>query len=500
MAKQYAKGVSPGIVLDRGQCGPLYLQIVAGLRRAIEQGQLNQGARLAATRVLADDWGVSRNTVVQAFDQLIAEGYVIAKIGDGSYVADALPEAPALVPGAAGSVRFSYPLGNLSRRGRSLVTRHECLDGEDPMPFRPDLPDLREFPLRSWLRLMNEVSGGLKGNVLAGVSSIGHPPLRKAIAHHVAATRGLSCKPEQVIITTGSQQSLDLITRLLLDRGDPVWMEEPGYVGTRAVLQANGCNVQFVPVDGEGLDVEAGIRHRVVPRLICISPARQYPTGAIMTARRAAALLDVAVRTGAWILEDDYDSSMFFSGPPPLALFSSHPAARVIFSGTFSKTLVPSLRLGYLILPEDLVASFQAARGVSQGHSSLLEQMVLAEMIGRGLYAAHVRRMRVLYRSRQLALAAGLLRHLDYCVPLEELRSGMHVVLHLRDGVNDHDAADLMRQSRIVVRPLSPYFGAQPARQGLLLGFAAFPVEVIERATANLGPLRPLLARAGQST
>ncbi len=482
-----ARGIGAQFSVRRDTGRAVYAQIVDSLRDSIEQGALSPGERLASTRTLATDWGVSRNTVLQAFEALLAEGYLTARIGDGTYVADAPPGVAGVPSDKCASPRADmYPFRGLSRRGSNFVARAPQTPGEHLAPFTPDVPDLSEFPMRAWLRLMNEVSGGLTGEALAGVASAGYAPLRKAIAHHVTVTRGLRCTPAQVIVTTGSQQGLDLAIRMLLDRGDPVWMEDPGYFGTRAALSANGCNLQPIPVDDEGLDVASGIAGALAPRMICVSPARQYPTGAVLSPARRNALLEFAERCGAWIVEDDYDAETHYRGPAPPALGADARGARVLMVGTFSKTLVPSLRLGYLIVPQDMSEAFETARAVAQGHAPLLEQMVLAEMMHRGIYAAHVRRMRVLYRERQITLAEALRDTVGYTPPELETRSGMHLLLPLADGVSDVAVAAFLAAKRVVARPLSPYFLRGPKRQALLLGSAAFEPKRLTETAARL--------------
>lgn len=505
MPKVGAKGSTTRVAVNRDSETPVYQQIVGSLRKAIGHGDLRAGERLASTRTLSREWGVSRNTVVQVFDALIAEGYLISRVGDGTYVAQgvggARNEAPQRTPAVDSNRRAkggsAYPFRSLSRRGRSLIeTLSEGLS-ERPMPFMPDVPDLREFPMRAWLRMMNEVAGRLTGDTLVDVSSAGYEPLRHAIAHHLRVSRGLRCAPEQVIVTSGSQQGLDLTTRLLVDRGEPVWLEEPGYVGARAALRANGCNVLGIPVDAEGLNVELGRNRFIAPKLICLSPARQYPTGVVMSAKRRADLIRFAAQTGAWVLEDDYDSETHYEGAPPPTLQSDDTAARVVFLGTFSKTLLPSFRLGYVIAPPDLVDAFSAARRVVDRHAPLLEQMVLAEMMHRGLYAAHLRRMRVIYRQRQTALAAVLAERLNHHVPAEELRSGMHLVLPLAAEADDRALARQLAEVGVIARPLSMYCAPQRPLQGLLLGFAAFPPESIQNAGKQLDLLRPWVSGSG---
>ena len=496
MSKAIAKGDGAVVEIRRDTGAPIHREIAESLRRAIEGGLLAPGARLASTRALAQDWSVSRNTVLQAFEILISEGYAVGRVGAGTYVAETPPLGDLGACGddaTAAPPPGGYPFRGLSRRGRRLAGGGLAEIAERPLPFMPDAPDYREFPLRAWLRLTSEVSAGLTGDAPNAMSSAGHAPLRQAIAHHVAVARGLPCEAEQVIVTTGSQQSLDLCARLMTDVGDPVWMEDPGYVGARAALSANGCAVAGVPVDRGGMDVGAAIEAMPAPKMICVSPARQYPMGVTLSASRRRALLRFAAQAGAWIVEDDYDGEMRFTGPPPPALGSGDRAARVILIGTFSKTLLPSLRLGYLIAPADLAESFAAARTAAQGHSPLLEQMALAEMMHRGLYAAHLRRMRTLYRARQQALVAALEETLGYVPPAGELDGGMHLLLPFRDGADDVSAARALARSGVVARPLSPYARAPGGRAGLLLGFAAFRPEEIARAAQRLSAVAGLV-------
>ncbi|MEM0950084.1 MAG: PLP-dependent aminotransferase family protein [Pseudomonadota bacterium] len=498
MVKTNAKGLSPIVEIERSSGTAIHLQVADSLRRGIQDGRIVGGTRLASSRILASDWGVSRNTVIQVFATLVAEGILVSRVGDGTYVAmDARldPEACADTDGIGGSPG-RYPFRDLSRRGRILLSEPDYGVPERPRPFMPNVPDLRSFPIRSWLRLLNEVSGALTGDALAGVSSAGFMPLRKAIAHHVSITRALPCSADQVIVTTGSQQGLDLTSRLLADRGDPIWMENPGYLGTQAALAANGANIQRVPVDGEGMDIAAGIETALAPRIICVSAARQFPTGAVLSPSRRHALLEFTSRTGAWIIEDDYDSELHYAAPPPIALGAQDRGSRVVFMGTFSTTLVPSLRLGYLVVPQDLIPAFTNARSISQGHASLLEQMVLAEMMNRGTHAAHVRRMRKLYRERQEVLVSTIKEHLGYFVPEFERTSGMHVVLPLVREANDVRLAQRLAETGILTRPLSPFFSGGEAQQGLLLGFAAFRPEELTRAGEKLSALSDYVARS----
>ena len=503
MAKNAAKGFSPLVEFARENSGPLHFQITECIRQSVHNGRILPGARLASTRVLAADWGVSRNTVLQVFETLLSEGIIVSRVGDGTYVSDN-PEASARYGASDGVSRgdrtVSYPFRGLSRRGRVAVATPSYGQAEKPVPFMPNVPDFSAFPTRSWLRLMNEVSGGLTGNTLSEFTDAGYFPLREAIARHIAISRGHLVKPEQVITTTGSQQGLDLVVRLLTDPGDPAWMEDPGYPGTFAALSANAANIRFVPVDGDGMRVDDAVANEIVPRLICVSPARQFPTGAVLSATRARTLLDFAARSGSWILEDDFDSEFHYVAPPPVSLAAQDAGKRVILMGTFSTTLLPSLRMGYLIVPEDLIPHFSHARSISHGHISLLEQLVLAEMMNRGIYAAHLRRMRTLYRPRQQTLVAALRKVLKYNVPAHERQSGLHVLLPLIDSVNDERVCQMLAQRGVAARPLSSCYHARKKEQGLLLGFAPFDDANMIDAATRLDQLTEMIDRRPTET
>lgn len=477
---------------------PLHLQISEALRKAVSNGQLQGGERLPSTRSLAGDWRVSRNTVLQVFETLISEGYLEARVGDGTYVkrqvfgdftaTSATDERPL-------ETKASYPFRGLSQRGKALIEHRLGGLTERPTLFMPDVPDLQAFPIRSWLRLMNEVSGRLKGDILVNVSNAGYEPLRDAIAQHLRTARGMMVESRQVIITTGSQQSLDLLARLLVDRGDPVWLEEPGYVGARAALMANGCSVLPIPTDEEGINIDLGRSKFPTPRMVLVSPSRHYPLGGTLSAERREQLLDLSRTTGAWILEDDYDCEFRYRGQPFAALQSVDRDGRVVSIGTFSKTLLPSFRLGFVVVPIDLADDFAKARAVIDRHAPIMEQMVLAEFMHRGLYSAHIRRMRSLYAERQAAMLQLLDETLSYTPPEFECAGGMHFVLPFEEDVDDTAVAHELWKDRIVSRPLSMYFSGRRKCSGLLLGFAAFRAEDILAAGKHLAGLGDLIRR-----
>jgi GntR family transcriptional regulator/MocR family aminotransferase len=513
MAKSGSAGIELGLSLNRNSTRPLHDQIASGLRQAMAQGRMHYGARLPSTRVLARDWQVSRNTVLHVFETLTSEGLLESRVGDGTYISE--PSKRSDAGGAVVSELASagQPVGfagtnnsankacsrffrRLSQRGQNLIAQGQSGLSEKPAPFMPDAPDVREFPMRNWLRLMNEVSGRLTGDILVNMTNAGYEPLREAIAQHLRMSRHVECSAEQVIVTTGSQQSIDLCSRLLLDKGDPVWVEEPGYMGARAALAANRCSLYPIAADKDGMNILNGCLQYPAPRMIVVSPSRHYPLGGRLNDARRNALIAFSDKSGAWILEDDYDSEFGYAGGYSPAIKSIDRHDRVIMIGTFSKTLLPSFRLGFIVVPPDLVDDFARARAVVDRHAPILEQMVLAEFMHRGQYAAHVRKMRALYRERQQALVEVLRAGLAYEPNSEELSSGMHLVLPLAKACDDREVVAQLWQDGIVARPLSIYYAGRERRQGLLLGFGAYrPEEIVQAGQLLSGALGEFICR-----
>ena len=426
--KHSSAALFSAIALDRTSQVPLYQQLSDELRQAVLTGRLSAGVRLPSTRTLATDMELSRNTVMIAFEQLLAEGYLEGKIGSGTFVASKLPDdmmrarAPEKRPRLIG--RSST---QLSKRGATLLATHFKPPAPwmpvAPRPFRTGLPALDAVPIEIWIRLM---ARRLKQNTIELLSygdPAGYRPLREAIADYVKAARGVRCDADQVIVVSGSQQGLDLAARLLLDPGDSAWIEDPGYRGARGALIGAGAKLIPVPVDAEGLDVDAGRARGPEARLLYVTPSHQYPLGVTMSLARRLALLEWASQSGAWILEDDYASQYRYSGRPLACLQGLDTRARVIYVGTFSKVLFPSLRLGYLVVPPDLVKAFVAARALADWHSPLVEQAALADFIVEGHFERHVRRMRRLYAERQGFLVEAAARHLEGLVKDEPGRS-----------------------------------------------------------------------------
>jgi GntR family transcriptional regulator/MocR family aminotransferase len=478
--------------LDRRSRVPLQRQLYDEIRTAILSGRLAPGARVPATRVLASDTGTSRNTVSGAFDQLLSEGYLEGKVGSGTYVARMLPEDLLRVTRQPGPSRPVIARACLSRRGRMLGGIPAALRSREiatEQAFRTGLPAFDEFPRALWARLGARLLRHAPSAVLTYGDPAGYRPLRRAIAEYLRAARGVNCSAEQVIVTAGSQQALDLAARLLLDPGDAAWVEDPGYLGARGALRAAGVRSIPVPVDSGGLSVVEGEKRAPEARLACVTPSHQYPLGMTMPLSRRTSLLAWARRHRAWIVEDDYDSEFRYSGRPLQALQGLDPIGCVIYTGTFSKVLFPSLRLGYMVVPESLVDTFVSARALVDRHPPGLEQAIVAEFLAEGHFARHVRRMRTLYAERQEALVLALGRELGGAIEASPAEAGMNLTAWLRGNASDLELSNKAAQVGVVVTPVSAYALEVKPRSGLLLGYAAFTTRQIREGVRKLAQI-----------
>ena len=474
--------------------GALGEQIYRAARRAILSGDLSAGGRLPSTRSLALDLGVSRNTVLAAYDQLLAEGYAAGRAGSGTYVASSLPD-----PAAAGAearplrTRRAAP-PKLSGYGRRLAAvpalsfPASSRDGALPYDFRYGLPAVEEFPHAQWRRLLARRARARSLASMTYGPAEGHAPLRAALADYLRRARGVICDPAQIVVVNGSQQALDLAARVLLDPGDAVVVEDPQYQGARRVFLAAGARLLPVSVDGEGLDIARGGPRAAAARLAYVTPSHQFPTGVVMSLARRLALLDWARRAGAYVVEDDYDSEYRYEGRPVAAAQGLDREDRVIYVGTLSKVLFPALRIGYLVLPPALVGPFRAAKWMADRHTGTLEQEVLAEFIGDGHFERHLRRSRTRNASRRAALLGALARHLGDGAQVVGANAGMHLLVWLPDvapralgGLIDRAAA-----LGVGVYPIGPYYLRPPRRAGLLLGYASLTERAIETGIRRL--------------
>ena len=456
-------------------------QVYLQLRGAIDAGTFAPGARLPASREHARVLGVSRNTVLWALERLRAEGYVVARVGDGSYVSERTPAAPRAARGGVTSHQL------LSQRGRLIAETGLRWNpsATKPLPFRIGQPALDQFPFALWQRLERQTTNATRIACAGYHDPAGHPPLRAAIAQWLLVSRGIRCDAAQVVITAGSQQALDLISRLLLDPGDEVLVEDPGYPGIRANLLAHGVLARPVPVDDEGLCIAHGAARWPQARLAVVTPTHQFPLGVRMSLARRSALLDWARTQRAWIVEDDYDGEFQYGTQRIPALCSMAHDARVLYVGTFSKSLGAGLRQGFVVLPDALVDAFARARALSDRHSPGATQDVLARFIADGHLLRHLRRMRELYRARQASLIHALARASHGALTLAPSLQGMHLAHEVGARVDDLRLSDRAGEAGVQLAPISRYC-IEATRRGWLFGYAGYDEAALGRAARVL--------------
>jgi GntR family transcriptional regulator / MocR family aminotransferase len=458
-------------------------QIYSCIRRSIAEGILAADARVPSTRSLAADLGVSRTTVLLAFEQLKAEGYLVPRPGSGIYIAKELPDRQPDSHPMRAIPRIKHPL--LSARGRALATARtsDRRAPRAPRAFRLGTPAVDLFPVRLWSQIARQCVRALSPQQLDYSSLAGLIRLREAIAEQMRA-RGTTCDPQQVLVVAGAQRGIDLAFHLLLDPGDRVWIEEPGYPGAHSALLSAGARAVCRPVDGQGMTIE----HRpdeADAHFAYVTPSHQFPLGVPMSLARRHGLLAWASESLSWILEDDYDCIFRYDAKPLPCLHALDPDGRVIYVGTFSKTLFPALRLGFLIVPSDLVDGFVRARIASDLHPPLLEQMILAEFMTRGHYDRHVRRMQAEYAERLHALRLAVSRT-GAALRIRPVHSGLHAVADV-EGVDADRVFTEAAARNIEVTPLSNYYYGSGARQNaLLLGFGSCTPAVIRASMWQL--------------
>lgn len=466
----------PPIALDYRAKVPIYRQLYDWFRLAIITGQMRPGQRVPSTRNLAAELKISRIPVSNAYDQLLAEGYLETSRGAGTFVARSIPDdtlnPPARKP-RKGSHELTEKIGRrVSRRGLALTELPTQSWLNIVGAFRVSLPALDHFPISIWSRLVARHSRRPTKGIMSYADAMGYLPLREAIAEYLGAARAVRCEASQIMVTTGSQQGLQLSAQVLVDPKDRVWIEEPGYPSARQAFIAAGANLIPVPVDREGMEVSKAIRRGHNVRAVYITPSHQYPLGMTMSATRRMLLLNWAVRTGSWIIEDDYDSEYRFGSRPIASLQGLDTDARVIYIGTFSKVMFPAVRVGYIVVPRDLMPAFSAARDAADVFSSTLYQLVLTDFIREGHFARHIRRMRMLYTERRKALVSAIRTQLGDAIDVIGTEAGMHLVAMLPPGVNDVAVSRKAAQMGISATPLSTCYLKPPERGGLILGYA----------------------------
>src|ERR1700722_1675677 len=487
----YASGrISPIIPVDRKAKTPLNEQIYHAYRDAILRGRLRPGQPVPSSRELASEIEVSRFPILHAYAQLLAEGYFETRTGAGTFVSVSLPEqlmaVEPHVPAAAPTPSGPRPLAHRSllippfegpnlRRGWGAFGVHQVA--------------FDQFPFEIWSSLVAQHSRNPNADALHHIDPLGSRRFRDAICSYLRTARAVQCDPSQVMVVSGSQQALDITARVLLDPMNGVFVEEPGYQLQRTVLIAAGSHLLPVPVDRDGMDIAKGIERHGDARAAFVTPSHQYPLGSTMSASRRLQLLNWAQRSGAWIIEDDYDSEYRFESRPIASLQGMDVNARVIYIGTFSKVLFPSLRIGYLVIPTDLVERFTAMRAAMDIFPPYLYQEVLADFIGMGHFGRHIRKMRQLYGDRRRVLIQCLQQEFGENLEVHGAEAGMHLAVTLPDGLNDVEIVAKAAAEKLWLTPLSPSYFEENVRHGLILGFGSTPSDQIHSAVSRLRAL-----------
>jgi GntR family transcriptional regulator/MocR family aminotransferase len=487
-----------GMRIDRASAVPLHLQIAAHLRERILRGAFPAGTRFLGSREIARELGCSRTAVLTAWELLYAEGYLESTPRGGVTVASlTAAQVHADVDGPGEPTRGRGVTARISRRWGSVMASH--YDTNWASEFSPGAPELSSFPFKEWSRLLRQSWQNPRSADCLDLPPQGHPALRGEIANFLGSVRGLVCRPEEVVVTSGTSGALDFLSRMLLDPGEEVWVEEPGFVEARWALTAAGAKLVPIPVDDRGLCVCEGIRRAPHAKLIVVTPSHQYPLGVSMGLERRLELLDWARKNDVWILEDDYNSEFRHQDSMTASLRSLDREGRVIYLGTFSKIMMPSLRLGYLVANEDFIAAFSQGRARIDVHTSGIGQLALAEFMREGHLLRHLRRMRKVYAERRAALIDAIKTLMPNELTVSSAATGLHLVAlftqRLRARMNDEEAAKMLRQAGIHVQPLSQNHLAQPVRQGLVFGYgrlrAADASRLIARIATCIGEPSP---------
>jgi GntR family transcriptional regulator/MocR family aminotransferase len=458
-----------GLTLERSSGVPLYKQLETGLRKLILSGTLRARQKLPSTRELAGEIGISRITIKSVYEQLVAEGYVQATSGSGTFVADGLEIE---VSPQVGRLPDEVPRKiNLTDRARSISSTNASVRQGKTEPFRPGVPALDLFPIKPWNKYLREATNTSYRDLSYG-SVKGNADLRRSIASYLSDARGMQADSEQIVITSGAQQAFVLIAFSLLTRGDTVWYENPGHIAGRDIMQVMGANVAPVPIDAEGIDLEFAIKNYPSPKLIFTTPSHQQPLGTTMSLARRLSLLSYAQENDAWIIEDDYDSEFRYRGRPLPALSALDSERRVLYVGTFSKSMFAAIRLGYIVVPPEMVDAIGKTKILLGQNSSPLVEQALSRFMDDGRFVEHIRRMRRVYRERRDLLFDCLSSTCAESLTPQPTDAGMHMLAWLNGGVSDLTAHRALLDVGIESLPLSVYSVYPIERSALVLGFS----------------------------
>lgn len=486
--KRGAGGVLVTASISRTGGGTMQQQLYSRVRDLILSGELSGGVRMPSSRVLAEELGIARNTVAAAFEQLQSEGYLVSKVGSGTRVSDRLPDELMKAYGRPADVPAQPPdnLG-ISDRAAQLMAIEGVVVSWLPA-FSPGLPAIDEFPYAAWSKLVAQEWQR------AGIGSMnndagGYWPLRSQIAEYVSSARGVQADADQVIIVTGNREGTELVGQVLLNPGDAAIVEEPGYAGTKSALSVSGIRLLTSPVDEHGMDISRATDAHRAARLLCIAPSHQYPLGFTTSLERRLEILNWCKQNSCWILEDDYDSEFRYRGRPLPALASLDPSADIIYVGTFSKTLLPSIRIGYLIVPKRLIQAFVRTKLAMSGPTTIISQRAISSFIESGMFYRHLRVMRRIYAERRSALEKALRKHLPCLVIPPQEEAGLFMVTLFAENtftLSDVAIAAEAKAIGIYVVPLSLHYLEAQRKSGLIFGYGALKPEEIEEPVVRL--------------
>ena len=472
--------------INRSSSAPIYRQIEDFLRQMILDGALLPSQKLPSTRELALELGVSRITIKSVYEQLISEGYVQGKTGAGTFVSEGLDGETPVVP-SVDTIRKDYLDGNFSKTAEHISFSQASARYGSILPFRPGVPALDKFPVKRWNKYLSRATTKSDIANFSYGDLLGSEKLRASIARHLADSRGMKVDPKQILITSGAQQAFVLISYVLMNKNDTIWYENPGHIAGRDLLKIVGGDVSPVPIDKEGLNLPYAVLNFSKPKLIFTTPSHQQPLGITMSLQRRLTLLKYAHENASWVIEDDYDSEFRYRGRPLPALAALDKVGRVLYVGTFSKSLFPSVRIGYVVVPEILVDTFAKTRNIFGQTSSAITEEALSNFMDDGGFAEHIRKMRRLYRERRDILLDALKNHCTNILVPQQTDAGMHIIADIKNGMSDRLAHLELLNAGIDSLPLSIYYEGSVQRQALVLGFSGVQKKVIPKLVTKMG-------------